>query len=153
MYQHIKKSNFILLKTLFIMSTIIQKQYETAKEILKSAEFNFNFYKTCDKTQEQFDKFYTIATSLLTIVGGVYVAGKVYQSTRDYNIEIINHCRQMFAAYETELMQAGLIPSKWEQILADVEPTEPAETIEYSAEQEAQMWYEHQKQMDYDPQF
>ena len=135
------------------MSTIIQKQYETAKEILKSAEFNFNFYKTCGKTQEQFDEFYTIATSLLTIVGGVYVAGKVYQSTRDYNIEIINHCRQMFAAYEAELMQAGLIPSKWEQILADVEPTEPAETIEYSVEQEAQMWYEHMKQFDYDPQF
>lgn len=135
------------------MSKIIQKQYETAKEILKSAEFNFNFYKTCGKTQEQFDYFYNIATSLLTIVGGVYVAGKVYQSTRDYNIEIINHCRQMFAAYEAELMQAGLIPSKWEQILADVEPTEPAETIEYSAEQEAQMWHEHQKQMDYDPQF
>jgi GH35 family endo-1,4-beta-xylanase len=135
------------------MSTIIQKQYETAKEILKSAEFNFNFYKTCGKTQEQFDYFYNIATSLLTIVGGVYVAGKVNQSTRDYNIEIINHCRQMFAAYEAELMQAGLIPSKWEQILADVEPTEPAIEIEYTAEQEAQMWYEHQKQMDYDPQF
>ena len=39
------------------MSTIIKKQYETAKEILKSAEFNLNFYKTCDKTQEQFDNF------------------------------------------------------------------------------------------------
>jgi GH35 family endo-1,4-beta-xylanase len=135
------------------MSTIIQKQYETAKEILKSAEFNFNFYKTCGKTQEQFDYFYNIATSLLTIVGGVYVAGKVYQSTRDYNIEIIDHCRKMFAAYEAELMQAGLIPSKWEQILADVEPTEPAETIKYSADQEAQMWYEHQKQIDNDTQF
>ena len=135
------------------MSTIIQKQYETAKEILKSAEFNFNFYKTCGKTQEQFDYFYNIATSLLTIVGGVYVAGKVNQSTRDYNIEIIDHCRQMFAAYEAELMQAGLIPSKWEQILADVEPTEPAETIKYSEEQEAQMWHEHMKQIDYDTQF
>ena len=99
------------------MSTIIKKQYETAKELLKAAEFNYNFYKTCDKTQEQFDKFYTIATSLLTIVGGVYVAGKVYQSTRDYNI------------------------------------TEPVEIIEYTEEQKAQMWYEHQKQMDYDPQF
>lgn len=135
------------------MSTIIQKQYETAKEILKSAELNFSFYKTCDKTQEQFDKFYNIATSLLTIVGGVYVAGKVYQSTRDYNIEIINHCRQMFAAYEAELMKAGLIPSLWEQILVDVEPTEPAVQIEYTEEQECQMWYEHMKQFDYDTQF
>ena len=137
------------------MSTIIQKQYETAKEILKSAEFNLNFYKTCDKTQEQFDKFYTIATSLLTIVGGVYVAGKVYQSTRDYNIEIIDHCRQMFAAYEAELMKAGLIPSKWEQILADIDDAIVSikQHTEYTEEQEAQMWHEHQKQMDYDPQF
>jgi hypothetical protein len=135
------------------MSTIIQKQYETAKEILKSAEFNFNFYKTCGKSQQDFDHFYKIATSLLTIVGGVSVAGQVYQSTRDYNIEIIDHCRLMFAAYEAELMQAGLIPSKWEQILADVEPTEPAETIKYSAEQEVQMWYEHMKQYDYDTKF
>jgi len=135
------------------MSTIIQKQYETAKEILKSAEFNFNFYKTCDKTQEHFDKFYTIATSLLTIVGGVYVAGKVYQSTRDYNIEIIDHCHQMFAAYEAELMQAGLIPSKWEQILADVEPTEPAIEIEYTEQQEAQIWYDQIKKFVYNTQF
>lgn len=135
------------------MSTIIKKQYETAKEILKSAEFNYNFYKTCGKSQEDFDRFYKIATSLLTIVGGVYVAGQVYQEARDYNIEIINHCRKMFAAYEAELMQAGLIPSKWEQILADVEPTEPAVQIEYTEEQKAQMWYEYQKQMDYDPQF
>ena len=137
------------------MSTIIQKQYETAKEILKSAEFNLNFYKTCDKTQEQFDKFYTIATSLLTIVGGVYVAGKVYQSTRDYNIEIIDHCRQMFAAYEAELMKAGLVPSKWEQILADIDDAIVSikQHTEYTEEQEAQMWYEHMKQFDYDPQF
>ena len=59
----------------------------------------------------------------------------------------------MFAAYEAELKAAGLIGQTWEEILADVEPTEPAEQIEYTEEQKAQMWYEHQKQMDYDPQF
>lgn len=135
------------------MSTIIKKQYETAKALLKSAEFNFNFYKTCGKTQQEFDNFYKIATSLLTIVGDVYVAGQVYQATRDYNIEIIDHCKQKFAAYEAELKAAGLIGQTWEEILADVEQSEPAEQIEYTEEQKAQMWYEHQKQMDYDPQF
>lgn len=130
------------------MSTIIQKQYETAKEILKSVEYSFDYYKTCEKTQEQFHEFYNIATSLLTIVGGVRVAGNVYQTTRDFDIQIIDYCRQMFAAYETELMQAGLVPSKWEQILADVLPTEPVIDIKYTAEQETQMWYEHMKQLD-----
>lgn len=135
------------------MSTIIEKQYETAKQILKSAEFYFKYYKTCGQNQKDFDYFYHIATSLLTIVGGVIVGGQVHQAARDFNIEVIDHCRQMFAAYEAELIQAGLIPSKWEQILADVEPTEPVEVIEYTAQQETQMWHEHTKQFDYDTQF
>ena len=135
------------------MSTIIQKQYETAKQILSAVEMNFRSYEICGRTQKDFDYFYDIATSLLTIVGNVHIGTKVCQAQRENGVSIIDECRQMFAAYEAELMQAGLIPSKWEQILADVEPTEPAETIEYTEEQEAQMWHEHQKQMDYDPQF
>jgi hypothetical protein len=79
-------------------------------------------------------------------------------SKRKWGIEIIDECRQMFAAYEAELMQAGLIPSKWEQILADIDDAIVSikQHTEYTEEQEAQMWYEHQKQMskdDYDPQF
>ena len=65
----------------------------------------------------------------------------------------MDNCKQKFAAYEAELMQAGLIGQTWEEILADVEQSEPAEEIEYTEEQKAQMWYEHQKQIDYDPQF
>ena len=135
------------------MSTIIQKQYETAKQILSAVEMNFRSYEICGRTQKDFDYFYDIATSLLTIVGNVHIGTKVCQAQRENGVSIIDECRQMFAAYEAELMQAGLIPSKWEQILADVEPTEPAETIEYTEEQEAQMWHEHMKQYDYDPQF
>ena len=135
------------------MSTIIQKQYETAKQILSAVEMNFRSYEICGRTQKDFDYFYDIATSLLTIVGNVHIGTKVCQAQRENGVSIIDECRQMFAAYEAELMKAGLIPSKWEQILADVEPTEPSEAIEYSAEQEAQMWYEHMKQFDYDPQF
>ena len=135
------------------MSTIIQKQYETAKQILSAVEMNFRSYEICGRTQKDFDYFYDIATSLLTIVGNVHVGTKVCQAQRENGVSIIDECRQMFAAYETELMKAGLVPSKWEQILADVEPTEPAETIKYSAEQEAQMWHEHMKQFDYDTQF
>jgi hypothetical protein len=135
------------------MSTIIQKQYETAKQILSAVEMNFRSYEICGRTQKDFDYFYDIATSLLTIVGNVHIGTKVCQAQRENGVSIIDECRQMFAAYEAELMQAGLIPSKWEQILADVEPTDPAIEIEYSAEQEAQMWYEHMKQFDYDTQF
>ena len=135
------------------MSTIIQKQYETAKQILSAVEMNFRSYEICGRTQKDFDYFYDIATSLLTIVGNVHIGTKVCQAQRENGVSIIDECRQMFAAYEAELMKAGLVHSKWEQILADVEPTEPAETIKYSAEQEAQMWHEHMKQFDYDTQF
>jgi len=135
------------------MSTIIKKQYETAKQLLKAVEFCCKYYETCGKTQKDFDYFYNNATSLLTILGHVHVGMSVMQGERASGLSIIDDCRQRFAAYEAELMQAGLIPSKWEQILADVEPIEPVIPPVYTEEQEAQMWYEHMKQMDYDPQF
>jgi hypothetical protein len=37
------------------MSTIIQKQYETAKQILSAVEMNFRSYEICDRTQKDFD--------------------------------------------------------------------------------------------------
>jgi hypothetical protein len=135
------------------MTTIIQKQYETAKELLKAVERNCKYYEIFGRTQKDFDYFYNSVTSLLTILGDVYVCGQVGQAERESGVSIMDNCKQKFAAYEAELMQAGLIPSKWEQILADVEPTEPAVQIKYTEEQEAQMWHEHMKQMDYDPQF
>lgn len=135
------------------MSTIIKKQYETAKELLKAVERNSKFYETFGRTQKDFDYFYNSVTSLLTILGDVYVCGQVGQSQRESGLSIMDNCKQKFAAYEAELVQAGLIGKTWEQILADVEPTEPVQTIEYSAEQEAQMWYEYQKQFDHDTQF
>ena len=95
------------------MSTIIQKQYETAKQILSAVEMNFRSYEICGRTQKDFDYFYDIATSLLTIVGNVHIGTKVCQAQRENGVSIIDECRQMFAAYEAELMQAGLIPSKW----------------------------------------
>jgi len=135
------------------MSTIIKKQYETAKELLKAVERNCRYYETCGRTQKDFDYFYNSVTSLLTILGDVYVCGQVGQAQRESGVSIMDNCKQKFAAYEAELKAAGLIGQTWEEILADVEPTEPAEEIEYTEEQKAQMWYEHQKQMDYDPQF
>lgn len=136
------------------MSTIIKKQYETAKELLKSADYHLYYYENIDRSDKNFDKFFNTVTSLLTIVGGVQVGySRVLQEDRDNGLNIVDNYRQKFAAYEAELMQAGLIGQTWEEILADVEPTEPAEQIEYTEEQKAQMWYEHQKQMDYDPQF
>lgn len=135
------------------MSAIIKKQYETAKELLKAVERNSKFYETFGRTQKDFDYFYNSVTSLLTIVGDVYVCGQVGQAQRESGVSIMDNCRQKFAAYEAELKTLGLIGKTWEQILADVEPTEPVEIIEYTEEQKAQMWYEHQKQFDYDTQF
>lgn len=135
------------------MSTIIKKQYETAKQLLEVVERNYNLYELLKQDRDWAD-FYNMATCLMTIVGGVTVYSvAVMQGQRASGLSIIDDCRQRFAAYEAELMQAGLIPSKWEQILADVEPIEPVIPPVYTEEQEAQMWYEHMKQMDYDPQF
>lgn len=135
------------------MSTIIKKQYETAKQLLAVVERNYNLYELLKQDRDWAD-FYNMATCLMTIVGGVTVYSvAVMQGQRASGLQIIDDCRQRFAAYEAELMQAGLIPSKWEQILADVEPIEPVIPPVYTEEQEAQMWYEHMKQMDYDPQF
>jgi hypothetical protein len=137
------------------MSTIIQKQYETAKELLKAVERNFKYYEICGRTQKDFDYFYNSVTSLLTILGDVYVCGQVGQAERESGVSIMDNCKQKFAAYEAELMQAGLIPSKWEQILADIDDAIVSikQHTEYTEDQKAQMWYEHQKQIDYDPQF
>lgn len=136
------------------MSTIIKTQYETAKQLLKAAEQNLRLYDLLND-DKRWEDFYNMATSLLTIVGGVDAYSfSIVQKTRPAGVSIIDDCRQRFAAYESELIKAGLIPSVWEQILADVEQTEPVQQIEYTDEQKAQMWYEHQKQIqDYDPQF
>ena len=131
------------------MITIIQNQYETAKQLLALCEFNLKCVQAFN-AQKDFDIYYNNVSSLLTIVGGVSVFSKVIQDVRGTRLSMIEDCRQRFAAYEAELMQAGLLLSRWEQILSDVEPTEPADHIEYTEEQEAQMWHEHQKQMDYD---
>jgi len=136
------------------MSTIIKKQYETAKELLKAADYNLYCYENIDRSDKNFERLFNTIISLLTITGGVQVGySRVLLDERENGLSIVDNYRQKFAAYEAELKAAGLIGQTWEEILADVEQSEPAEQIEYTEEQKAQMWYEHQKQMDYDPQF
>lgn len=94
------------------MSAIIKKQYETAKELLKAVERNSKFYETFGRTQKDFDYFYNSVTSLLTIVGDVYVCGQVGQAQRESGVSIMDNCRQKFAAYEAELKVLGLIDNK-----------------------------------------
>ena len=94
------------------MSAIIKKQYETAKELLKAVERNSKFYETFGRTQKDFDYFYNSVTSLLTIVGDVYVCGQVGQAQRESGVSIMDNCRQKFAAYEAELKTLGLIDNK-----------------------------------------
>ena len=136
------------------MSTIIKKQYETAKELLKAADYQLYYYQNIDRSDKNFERLFNTIISLLTITGGVQVGySRVLLEETKSGLSIVDNYRQKFAAYEAELKAAGLIGQTWEEILADVEHSEPAEQIEYTEEQKAQMWYEHQKQMDYDPQF
>ena len=132
------------------MSTIIQNQYETAKKLLALCEFNLKCWDTFGRTQKDFDSFYSNVTSLLTITGDVSVCSKVVQEVRKSRLSMIEDCRNRFAAYEAELMQAGIILSEWEQILADVEPTETAEAIEYTDNEKCEMWAEYKAQNNYD---
>jgi hypothetical protein len=131
------------------MSTIIQNQYETAKKLLALCEFNLKCVQAFN-TQKDFDRYYNNVTSLLTIVGDVCICSKVVQEVREEGVSMIEECRQRFAAYEAELMQAGLILSRWEQILSDVEPTEPADHIEYTDNEKCEMWAEYKSQNNYD---
>ena len=97
-----------------------------------------------------FDIFFNNVSSLLTIIGGVSVFSKVIQDVRGTRLSMIEDCRNRFAAYEAELMQAGLLLSRWEQILSDVEPTEPVQEIEYTENEKCEMWAEYITRNNYD---
>jgi hypothetical protein len=131
------------------MITIIQNQYETAKELLALCEFNLKCVQAFN-AQKDFDIYYNNVSSLLTIVGGVSVFSKVVHDVRGTRLSMIEECRQRFAAYEAELMKAGLILSRWEQILSDVEPTEPVQEIEYTENEKCEMWAEYITRNNYD---
>ena len=136
------------------MSTIIKEQHETAKKLLETAERNYNCYIILGSRTRDFDFFYNIAVSLFTIVGGVnvYSAG-VLRDSKDTGFTLIELCRNRFAAYEQELKKYGLLDLTFEEILEQrEEPAARAEPV-YTEEQKCQMWYEHQKQYDYDTQF
>ena len=131
------------------MNTIIQNQYETAKQLLALCEFNLKCVYSFN-TQKDCDKYYNNVTSSLTIVGNVCIYSKVVQEVRQEGVSMIEECRQRFAAYEAELEQAGLILSEWERILSDVEPTEPVYHIEYTENEKCEMWAEYKAQNNYD---
>ena len=131
------------------MNTIIQKQYETAKQLLALCEFNLKCVQAFN-AQKDFDTYYNNVTSLLTIVGGVSIFSKAIQDVRGTRLSMIEECRQRFAAYEAELEQGGLIFSEWERILSDIEPTEPIHEIEYTDNQKCEMWAEYKAQNNYD---
>lgn len=95
------------------MSAIIKKQYETAKQLLKSADYHFYYYENIDRSDKNFDKFFSTVTSLLTIIGGVEVAySRVLQEDRNNGLNIVDNYRQKFAEYEAELKALGLIDNK-----------------------------------------
>jgi hypothetical protein len=136
------------------MSTIIKEQHETAKKLLENAERTYNYYILMESRAKDFDPFYDAALSLFTIVGGVNVLSyRVMLKTNDTGLMLIELCRNRFAAYEQELKKYGLLDLTFEELLEQrEEPAARAEPV-YTEEQKCQMWYEHQKQYDYDTQF
>jgi len=136
------------------MSTIIKEQHETAKKLLENAERTYNYYILMENRAKDFDPFYDAALSLFTIVGGVNVLSyRVMLKTNDTGLMLIELCRNRFAAYEQELKKYGLLDLTFEEILEQREEPAVREEPVYTEDQKCQMWYEHQKQYDYDTQF
>lgn len=136
------------------MSTIIKKQYETAKILLENAERTYNYYILMGSRAKDFDPFYEVALSLFTIVGGVNVYNYgVMLKSNDTGLMLIELCRNRFADYEQELKKSGLLDLTFEELLEQREEPAAREEPVYTEEQKCQMWYEHQKQYDYDTQF
>jgi hypothetical protein len=136
------------------MSTIIKEQHETAKKLLENAERTYNYYILMESRAKDFDSFYDIALSLFTIVGGVNVYNYgIMPKINNTEFTLIELCRNRFAAYEQELKKYGLLDLTFEELLEQrEEPAARAEPV-YTEDQKCQMWYEHQKQYDYDTQF
>lgn len=94
------------------MSAIIKKQYETAKQLLKSVENCFTAYEVFGLDQNWSD-FVSMSKYLLTIIDNVEVYQSViFLSEREEGLTLIDNCRQKFAAYEAELKALGLIDNK-----------------------------------------
>lgn len=94
------------------MSAIIKKQYETAKQLLKSVENCFLAYEIFGLDQSWSD-FSNMSKYLLAIIDDVDVCQSVvFLPKREEGVTLIDNCRQKFAAYEAELKALGLIDNK-----------------------------------------
>lgn len=135
------------------MSAIIKKQYQTAKQILSTLEVIFEERKRYPN-YENWKIFQDMYNYFKVIVGEVQVG---YYTVLPYglpeNMDYIGHSKKMFLRYEAELKASGLLDLTFEEILEQREETAAREEPVYTEEQKCQMWYEHQKQMDYDTQF
>ena len=135
------------------MSAIIKKQYQTAKQILSTLEVIFEERKR-NPNFENWKIFQEMYGYFKLIVGEVQVG---YYTVLPYglpeNMDYIGHANKMFLRYEAELKASGLLDLTFEEILEQREEPAAREEPVYTEEQKCQMWYEHQKQYDYDTQF
>lgn len=135
------------------MSAIIKKQYQTAKQILSTLEVIFEERKR-NPNFENWKIFQDMYGYFKLIVGEVQVG---YYTVLPYglpeNMDYIGHANKMFLRYEAELKASGLLDLTFEEILEQREEPAAIQEPVYTEEQKCRMWYEHQKQMDYDTQF
>jgi hypothetical protein len=135
------------------MSAIIKKQYQTAKQILSTLEVIFEERKR-NPNFENWKIFQDMYGYFKLIVGEVQVG---YYTVLPYglpeNMDYIGHANKMFLRYEAELKASGLLDLTFEEILEQREEPAARQEPVYTDEQKCQMWYERQKQMDYDTQF
>jgi len=111
------------------MSAIIKKQYETAKQLLKSTENCFLAYELYGLDQSWSD-FVNMSKYLLTIIDNVDVyQSVVFLAKREEGLTLIDNCRQKFAAYEAELKALGLIDNKPKMKNEDVYSMQKIERI------------------------
>ena len=135
------------------MSAIIKKQYQTAKQILSTLEVIYVERKR-NPNFENWKIFQEMYNYFKVIVGEVQVG---YYTVLPYglpeNMDYIGHANKMFLRYEAELKASGLLDLTFEEILEQREEPAARQEPVYTEEQKCQMWYEHQKQYDYDTQF
>lgn len=136
------------------MSAIIKNQYNAVKEIVNQIEVLYKEYDN-NPSDKNFNHFCKMFDYFLLITGNVTVGyySVISNAMTPSGKSHLDWCKELFQQYESDLKKSGLLKPSFEDILSDVEDITPVETIEYTEEQKLSMWYENQKQYEYDTQF
>lgn len=116
--------------------TLIEKQHAAAKQILNRllsptcTDFGNNFVMFCYLTgnvAEEYENLYPSAD-------------------RPTNLNWNRHLKHLFADYEKDLKDQGLLKDEWDILLENKEPILVTPQPEYTDEQKSAMYYEFEMQ-------